>query len=115
CIAFIGEFVKHLQKHSHIFKMQSGGGFIQDVQSIAGISLRKFGSQFYTLGFTARKCSTLLAERNITQTYVLNGFEFTVNFRNMFEKLYGFVYGHVQNIRNGFSFVANFKSFSVKA
>ena len=44
--------VQHLQQLANVVEMEAGGGFVQDIESFAGLGSREFSRQFDALGFT---------------------------------------------------------------
>src|SRR5208283_4746488 len=52
-IAEIDQALKNIDELSHIVEMQAGGGFVQNVDGAAGLTFRKFASEFDALGFTS--------------------------------------------------------------
>ena len=52
-VALLDQSVEHTEQYADIFKMQSGGGFVEDVDRPTGVALGKFGGQFDALTFAA--------------------------------------------------------------
>ena len=95
--------------------MEAGGGFVEDVEGVAGFGTGQFGCQFDALGFTATEGGGLLAQGDIAKAYLLEGFQLAVDFGVRFKEGDGFVDGHVEHVGNALAFVANFQSFAVVA
>ena len=87
--------------------------FIKNINGFARASFRKLGCELDTLSLTAGKCCCTLTDFNISQADILKSFKLTVNFRLCFKKLCTFINSHFKNIKNGFSFKFDIKSFPV--
>ena len=60
-IATVYQFLEYIHQDADVFEMQTGCRFIENIERLARITLREFGSQFYALTFTAREGSGTLS------------------------------------------------------
>ena len=60
-IATVNQFLEYIHQDADVFEMQTGCRFIENIERLARITLREFGSQFYALTFTAREGSGTLS------------------------------------------------------
>src|SRR5258708_13187612 len=100
---------------SDVFKMKAGSRFVEYIKGLAGILLAQLGTQLHALGFAAAEGYSRLSQRNITQTHFLQDLDLAVDVGDILEELYGFFDGHVQDVADGFTFVANFEGLPIIA
>ena len=62
--------MQHFQQLAHVFKMQAGGGLIQNVKSPPRLPAGEFFGEFDALRFTARKRGGTLAQMDVAQPHV---------------------------------------------
>ena len=75
-IAGVDQFMQHFQQLADIIKMQSRGGFVENIQSLTRRALGEFLGQFHTLGLTTRQGRRLLSDFDIGQTHAVERFHF---------------------------------------
>ncbi len=56
-IATVYQFLEYIHQDADVFEMKTGGRFIENIERLARITLREFGSQVYALTLTAREGS----------------------------------------------------------
>src|SRR5258708_12311464 len=100
---------------SDVFKMKAGSRFVEYIKGLAGILLAQLGTQLHALGFAAAEGYSRLSQRNITQTHFLQDLDLAVDVGDILEELDGFFDGHVQDVADGFTFVANFEGLPIIA
>src|SRR5215471_1126769 len=64
-IAKRDEALKHVEKFADVVEVEAGSGFIEDIESAAGLALGKFTRKFDSLRFAAGKRGRGLAELNV--------------------------------------------------
>ena len=111
----VAEPFENRQKFIDVVTVKPGRRFVEYIQRFARRTLRKFGCKFNPLRFAARKRRGGLSEFNIPQAYFLQCLDLAENSRNVHEKVYRFVYGHIENVRYAFALVFYFESFVVIA
>ena len=52
-VSFVNKFVQYIHQYADIFKMKSGGRFVEDIECLARITLGEFRSQLYALALTS--------------------------------------------------------------
>ena len=70
-VAVIDEAVEDVQQTGDIGAVQTCGGFIQDLDGIAGTAAGKLRGQFNALGFAAAERCGALSEFDIAESHVL--------------------------------------------
>ena len=115
CISFIYQLIQNRHQHTYIFKMQTGSRLIQNINGFTRIALRKFCCQLHALTLTTRQSSRRLSQLDISQSDFLQNLYLIQYLRNIFEKLYRTVDGHIKHIGDRFAFITHFQRFSVVA
>src|SRR5580693_2677970 len=95
--------------------MQAGGGFVEDVESAAGLAFGKFAGELDALGFAAGESGGGLAERDVAEADLDECGQLLLNLRNIFQKLQSVGRRKVQDIADGVAFVAYGQRFGVIA
>jgi hypothetical protein len=73
-VAFVHEFVQYGQQLADVFEVQARGGFVEDIYGATGVFFAEFFGEFYALGFAAAEGGRLLAEGDVAEADVLQGF-----------------------------------------
>ena len=71
--------VQHLEQPLNIGQMQSGCGFVHQVQGVTGRATAEFAGQLETLGLAARQARCGLAQPHIVQAQVAQGLQTGTN------------------------------------
>ena len=100
-VVLIDQAIEHPEQFADVVEVQTGGGFVQDVEGPAGAALGQFAAELDPLGLAAGKGRGRLTEPDVAQPHVPQGGHFVFYGRNVLEKLHGLADGHVQNIGNG--------------
>ncbi|MBR0045065.1 MAG: hypothetical protein IJP56_09535 [Synergistaceae bacterium] len=103
------EFVEDAEEAFDVVGVEAGGGFVDDVEGFASGAAGEFGGEFDALGFAAGEGGGGLAELDVAEADLLEGFEFVVDGREVFEEVASFVDGHVEDFGNVFVFVFYFE------
>lgn len=53
CVAGVAQLHEHAHEHFHVAEVQTGGGFVEEVEGVAGGFFGELSGEFYALGFTA--------------------------------------------------------------
>ena len=64
-IAMVTQVVQHREQLFDVMKVQAGGGFIENIQGLAGVALGQFPGQFYPL-----RLATGQRGRSLTQAHI---------------------------------------------
>lgn len=97
-VSLFDQGMENFEQFVDVFKMQSGRGFVQNVQRFAGGSFGQFFRQFDTLGFAAGKRGGGLTEVNVSEAYLAQKFQPVFEGRNGVEEDISLVYGHIQHV-----------------
>ena len=107
--------VQDLNQLVHIGKMQAGGGFIQDVEGLSRASLGQFGGQLDTLGFPSGELGGWLAQLDIAQPYLFQGFQMAEDGWMVLKEFHSLGHIHIQHIKDALALVFDFQGFPVVA
>ena len=113
CIATVYQATQYLHEDADVLEVQTGGGLVENIERFASIFLRQFGSQLDALTLTAREGCGWLSQLNISETYILNGLDFTQDVGHVLEEFAGLVDGHVEYIGNALTLEAYLEGFAV--
>ena len=87
--------------------MQTGGGLVQNIDSLAGGLLRKLCGQLHPLGLAAGKLRGGLAQLHVAQAHILQGLQPLFQLGQGREEVQRLVHRHVQHIGNVLALVAD--------
>ena len=107
-VALVAEPMQYFEELGDIVKMQASGWFVQDVEGLAGISLRQFARQLDALCFTARQRGGALTKSHVRQADIHQGRQFALEHRHGFEELVGFLDRHVEHLVDVLPLVPDF-------
>ena len=114
-VSLLHQAIEHVDERTNVLEMQSGSGFIENIHRAAGVTLGEFGSQLHSLAFAARECGARLAEFQITESHVLQHFDFVQDIGHVFKKLHRAVDCHVQYVGDALPFETHLKCLAVIA
>src|SRR5271156_18213 len=95
--------------------MKTGGGLVENVKRAAGLTARKFASEFCALGFAAGKGSCRLAKLNVTEAHIDQRLQFQLNRGNVLHHFQRIFDGKVEQVGDGIAFVTHGESLGVIA
>lgn len=114
-IPAIDETLEDLKEHGDVGEMETGGGFVQDVEGFAGIATAEFFSEFDALGFATGEGRGGLAEFEIIETHVVKGLKFLGDFGDGGEVFEGLLDIEIEAIGDRFAFELDLEGFEVEA
>src|ERR1043166_7151191 len=114
-IPFVHEPVEDLQQQPHILEVQSGRRFIEDVERPAGIALGELRGQLDALRLAARKRCCRLSEMDVSESYVVEQFEFRPDTRLMLEEVERVGDREVEHVGDRLSFISHLERLAVVA
>ena len=114
-VAGLAQLHEDLQKGIDVGDVETGGGFVEDVEGLGAAAFGQFGGELDPLGFAAGKGAGGLSEREVAESDFLHGGEFVGHGGHGAEKRQGFVDGHVQHIGDVFAFVGDLEGLAVVA
>ena len=112
-ITAVNKFLEHLHENADVLKVETGGGFVEDIDGLARVFFGQFGSQFDALALTTGKGGGRLAYLDIAETNVLDGLDLVEDIGHVLEELHSLVDGHIEHIGNRLTFVAHLEGFAV--
>src|SRR5579859_660859 len=101
------EALKDVEEFANVVKVQSGGGFIEDVKCAASLALGKFVGQLDPLRFAAGKSGGGLAECDVTEADFDERRKLLLDLRNIFEELQRIGRGQVEHVADGVALVTD--------
>ena len=93
--------------------MESGGGFVEDVDGASGVALGEFGGEFHALALSAGEGGGWLSESDVAESDVLYGLDFAEYLGHVLEEVDGLVDGHVEYVGDGLSLVSDLECLAV--
>ena len=82
-VAGIGQALEDLDELAGVGKVEAGGGFVEDVDGLAGGALGEFGGELDALGFATGKGSGGLAEADVAEADIDEGAELAFDGRDV--------------------------------
>ena len=64
-VAFVHQFVEDVEQYVDVVEMETGGGLVEDIESVARLGACQFGGQFDALGFATAEGGGLLSEGDV--------------------------------------------------
>ena len=92
--------LEHVDEPPHIVGVQTGGGFVQNIDGLAGGALGQLRSQLHPLCLTAGEGGGGLPQLHIAQPHIRQRGQSLGDLGDGLEKLRRFLYGHVQHFPN---------------
>ena len=114
-VAGIAQTEQHFQQLGNVVEMQSGGGFVQNVQRAAGGFAGKLRGQLHPLGFASAQGGGLLAEPQVTEADFSQGLQRIGNLGHGAEEVHALIHGHVEDVSDVFSLVGDLQRFAIIA
>ena len=93
--------------------MQPRGRLVQNIQGFSRAAPCQLAGQLHTLCFTAGQLGRRLSQFDIAKAHFFQGFQMTVNGRNIPEELQRLTDAHIQYIENALILIFHFQSFPV--
>ena len=114
-ISALCQSVQNLHQFVHICKMQSCGGFVQNIDRPARTLSGKFRGKLHTLSLSAGKLRGRLSQFNIRKPHVIQRFYLSADARHILKKSKRFLHRHIQHVKNTFPFIFYIQCFPVVA
>src|SRR5690606_10278935 len=114
-VAIVPQAMQYLQQLFDVVKMQTGGGFVQNVEGVASVAFGQLPRQLYPLGLAAGQGGGGLAETYITESNVDEGLQFIGDGGNGIKEFPRFFNSKLQDFVNAFPLVLHFQGFAVVA
>ena len=114
-VSFLHQAVQDGDEHAYIFKVQSRGRLVENVERAPRVSFGEFRGELHALALAARKGGRRLSELDISQSHFLQHFDFIEYGRHIGKKLHSLIDGHVEHIADAFSLKAHLQCLVVVA
>ena len=114
-VARVAELEEGLDEKLDIAEVESGGGFVEEVERVGGGRLGEFEGEFEALRFAAGECVGRLTERQIAEAELIKGCENETQLWDRLEKCERFRDLEVEDIGDRFPFVGDREGFAVEA
>ena len=112
-VAVIAQPVQDQQQLFDVVEVQAGGGFIEDVQRVAGIALGQFARKLHPLCLAAGERGGVLAQADVREADLQQGLELAPDHGNGSEELQRILHGHIQRLVDGLAFVQDLERLPV--
>ena len=114
-VALVAQAMQHGKELFDVFEVQAGGGFVENVEGLAGVAFGQFASEFHALGLAAGEGGGGLAEADVGQADFDQHLQFARNGGDGVKEFAGVFDGHVQHFADVLAFVFHFQGFAVVA
>ena len=69
-VALIDQARQHREQAAHVFEMQTSGGFVEQINGVAGGPLGKLGGEFHALRFATRQRGGRLTQAHVAEPHI---------------------------------------------
>ena len=114
-VALVAQPVEHSQQLRDVGEVQSGGGFVENVQGATGGALRELFRKLDALRLAARQRRRALSQSNIGQADVEQRLQLGLHGRHRGEERQRILDRHVQDLLDVLALEADFQGFPVVA
>jgi len=112
-VAHVNEPMQDIEQTLNIVEMQPDSRLIQNVKRPSSCPPTQLARQLHPLSLTAAECRRRLTKFYVTQTDIVKGLQNSLDWRDMFKELKGFINAHVQNISDVFAPIGHFKGLAI--
>ena len=112
-VAVVGEAVQDLEEVADVGEVQAGGGFVEDVEGVAGLAFAELGGELDALGFAAGEGGGGLAEMDVAEADVDEGLELLAGVGDVAEEGEGVFDGEVEDVGDGVAAVFDVEGFVI--
>ena len=106
-VASIAQLPEQLQQQRGVVEVKAGGGFVEQVEGLARLSLAQLACKLDALGLATREGCRTLAQLQIAQAHLGQGVEPSGHGRNGCEELPRLFNREAQHLGNGLAPVAD--------
>src|ERR1700729_2827842 len=100
-VSQVGKAVEDLEELAHIVEVESGGGFVEEIKSAAGLPLGELAGKFHALRFAAAEGGGALAEVDVSEADVNEGLKLLPDQRHIGEDRERVFNGEFENVGDG--------------
>src|SRR3954469_3562577 len=112
-VALINKLVQDIEQLVRVFEVQTGRGFIQDVERLAGTAARQFLRQLHALRLPTTQRRRRLPQLDVAEADVLQRSQFVCDWREVLEKRQRLVDGQIQDVGDRLAAVPDFQRLAV--
>ena len=114
-VALVDEAVEHFEQFGEVVEVEAGGGFVEQVERLAGVGPSKLGREFHALGFAAGERRRALAEREVVEADVAQRLQDAADLWDVGEQFDGLAARHVEHVGDALAVEAHFEHVGVVA
>ena len=114
-VALVAQPMQHVEQLGDVVEVQASGGFVEDVEGLAGAALGEFAGELHALRLAAGERRRALAQADVGKADVQQGVELALQHRHRVEERAGLLDGHVQHFVDVLALVAHFQGLAVVA
>ena len=104
----VEEFAEGRQKLLNIVEVQSGSRFVENVKNAGIRGVNEMSGELQPLGLTSGKRGGRLTQAEISQTYLIEDFEFGDHARHAGEEVQGLAHGEAKDFVDVFIAIPHF-------
>ena len=112
-VALRDQPLQHLEQLLDVGEVQTGGGFVEDVERPAGGHLAELGGELDPLGLAARQRRRRLPHPDVAQADVLERLEAPGDARHVGEELHRLLHAHVEHVGDVLALVPDLERVAV--
>ena len=114
-IALFDEAGEDAEEFGDVVEVQSGGGFVEEVECLSAAGLAEFSGEFDALGFTAAECGCGLSEGEVSKSDGIECGEWFADAWDVGEEFECAADGHFEHVGDAAAVEADAESFCVEA
>jgi hypothetical protein len=114
-ISLFDEAIEDAEEFEDIVEVESGGGFVEQVECASAVGSAEFGGQFDALGFAAAECGCGLSESEVSESDGIEGGEWCADAGDVGEQFKGTADGHIEDVGDAAVIEADGECFGVEA
>ena len=97
-IPLVCKLLQHSQESFYVCKMKARGGFVQNVQRVAGALAEQLRRQLHALALAAGKSNRALPQADVSQAHIFQGLQLGRDAGVLAEELVRFADAHLQHV-----------------
>ena len=114
-IARVHKPLQHVEQLAHVLEVQTGRGFVQNIERAAGLTALQLARKLHALRFAARKRRGGLPQANVTEPDVVQGLQLALDARDALEERERLVHRHVQHVEHVLAAISDLQRLAVVA
>ncbi len=114
-VAVVAQAVEHGEQLANVLEVQPGGGFVEDVERLAGVALGQFAGQLDALGLAAGEGGGALPQADVGEPHVEQRLQAAGDGRYRAEEFQRFLHGHLEHLVDALALVGDLQRLAVVA